>query len=345
MRRTIALLCCCILSGNPVFAAEPDPLFQSSETLEITLTAPIDEIDDARDKDTEYDGTLSYLDAAGTEIVLDASFSVRGNWRLDKGNCRYAQLWVNLRRSQVAGTIFENQNRLKLVVQCGRQDRYSDYLYKEIQAYDIFSELSELNFDTRSLNVTYIDSEDPDSVRTQPAFFIEHKNRIAERFAYTEVESNTVPRRELNPLQGTLVAMYMYLIGNVDFSIIQGPQGEECCHNAKQFQNTSGEYFPIPYDFDASGFVDASYAPEPDPRFNLRSNRSRIYRGFCVDPTVLDAAVQIFQTKRERITAIVTDAPNVAARATNRNTRYVGDFFEVLDDARDFERAFVRDCR
>tara|TARA_Y100000031_G_scaffold114598_1_gene126743 strand:+ start:620 stop:1006 length:387 start_codon:yes stop_codon:yes gene_type:complete len=128
MRRIIALLSCWLLSGNPVFAADPDPLFQSSETLEITLTAQIDEIDDTRDKDTEYEGTLSYLDAAGTEIILDASFSVRGNWRLDKRNCRYAQLWGNLRRSQVAGTIFENQNRLKLVVQCRRQDRYSDYI-------------------------------------------------------------------------------------------------------------------------------------------------------------------------------------------------------------------------
>ena len=205
--------------------------------------------------------------------------------------------------------------------------------------------MSELNFDTRLLNVTYIDSEDPDSVRTHPAFFIEHQNRIAERFTYTEVETNTVDRSELNPLRSTLVAMYMYLIGNVDFSMIQGPEGEECCHNAKQFQNASGEYFPAPFDFDASGFVDASYATEPDPRFNLRSNRSRLYRGFCVDPAVLDAAVQIFQTKRERITAIVTDAPNIAARATNRNTRYVGDFFEVLDDARDFEKAFVRSCR
>lgn len=343
--RITAMLACWILFAGSVSAAEPDRLFQSSNALNISITAPMDEIDDTRDKEQEYEGTLSYLDDTGAEVVLNAAYSVRGNWRLDKRNCRYAQMWVNLQRSQVVGTLFENQNRLKLVVQCGSQDRYVDYIYKEMQAYDIFSELSELNFDTRLLNVSYIDSEDPDSIRTHVAFFIEHQNRVAERFGYDEVELNTLPLAELNPLQSTVVSMFMYLIGNVDFSIISGPEGEECCHNAKQLQDDAGEYYPVPYDFDASGFVDTNYAPEPDPRFNLRSNRSRLFRGFCVEQAVLDEALRIYQTKRDRIMSIVADDPNVSSRATNRNIRYLEDFYEVLDDERDIERAFIRNCR
>jgi hypothetical protein len=46
-------------------AAEPDPLFQSVDSLDITLTGPFTTIDRERDKDTEYTGdTLTYLKTA-----------------------------------------------------------------------------------------------------------------------------------------------------------------------------------------------------------------------------------------------------------------------------------------
>ncbi|NKB32220.1 MAG: hypothetical protein GKR91_03905 [Pseudomonadales bacterium] len=325
-------------------AAASDPLFAESEPLAITLTGPFDAINSARDREQEYDGSLSYVDSSGNEVMLDAAFSVRGNWRLQRGNCRYAQLWVDLRRSQLPGTLFENQNRLKLVVQCGRQNRYVDYLHKERQLYDIFSLVSDYYFDTRLLNVTYIDSEEEES-RTNPAFFIEHQNRLSDRFQLAENELHKVPNLELNRPQSTLVSMFMYYIGNTDFSIIEGPTGEECCHNTKLLVSDDGEYFPIPYDFDASGFVDASYAPEPQPSFNLRSIRSRLYRGFCVDEGILQQAADKYRQAEAEIMAIVSDTTYVSERSSRRNVRYTEDFFEVLEDERDYERAFIRRCR
>jgi len=148
----------------------PDLLFQSTEVLDITLTAPFRTIDRERDKEKEYEGTLSYLSDSGEEVVLDVNLTVRGNWRLQKYNCQYSQLWVDLRRRQTTGTVFENQNRLKLVVQCGRQNRYLNFLAKEQQLYQIFGELSEFNFDTRLVNTNYVDSENPGRSRTHLAF-------------------------------------------------------------------------------------------------------------------------------------------------------------------------------
>jgi len=333
-------LCACQAFGS----AAPDPLFSNADPLAITLTGPFDLIDDERDKEQEYDGSLSYADAAGTEVVLDAAFQVRGNWRLNPSNCRYSQLWVDLRRSQLPGTIFENQNRLKLVVQCGRQDRYADFVNREKQLYDIFALVSDYHFDTRLLNVTYLDSEEEES-RTHIGFFIEHQNRLADRFLMEENELEQIPRSELNELQSTLVSLFMFYIGNTDFSIIQGPPGDECCHNSKLLIADNGEYFAIPYDFDASGFVDASYAPEPLPQFNLRTNRSRLYRGYCVSDEVLQSAVAIYRDVQEEMMAIVSDTTYLSERATRRNVRFTEDFFEILDDERDFERAFIRDCR
>ncbi|HJO12540.1 MAG: hypothetical protein QGG67_13930 [Gammaproteobacteria bacterium] len=345
MNRLPILILYCLLPVAVLGADAPDPLFDSADMLDLTLTAPFDLIDDERDKEKEYEGSLSYLDATGAEVVLDAQFSVRGNWRLDKRNCRYSQLWINLRRGQVQGTLFENQNRLKLVVQCNRANRYADYIIKELQAYQLFSELSEIHFDTRLVNVSYADSERPNNSRNHIAFFIEHQNRLADRFGFSEVELNTIPREELNKQQSKLMSLFMYLLGNTDYSMIQGPEDEECCHNAKLLQNPAGEYIPVPYDFDASGFVDTTYAPEPNPAFSLRNNRQRLYRGFCVSEEELNGAIAEFMESREQMTAIVADTTYVSSRSANRTLGYMEDFFEILEDPRRIEREFVDDCR
>ena len=137
MKRLLSILSIWAFTGVVSGAAEPDLLFQSADPFDITLNAPFRLIDRERDSELEYDGTLSYTDDSGEPVLLDVTLSVRGNWRLQKGNCRYSQLWVNLRRGQVPGTIFENQNRLKLVVQCDRSDKYASYIVKEEMLYQI----------------------------------------------------------------------------------------------------------------------------------------------------------------------------------------------------------------
>ncbi len=345
MLKRLSLLLIPILTSVSLEAAESDLLFQSTERLEVTITAPFGRIDKERDKEIEYAGVLSYVDSAGATINLDVELAVRGNYRLIKSNCRYSQLWVDLKRGQLEGTLFANQNRLKLVVQCGRQNRYADYLVREQQVYTMFSEISDYDFGTRLLNVTYVDSEDEDDVRTHVAFFIEHQNRLADRFGMDKVESNGISRTELNARQGVLVSLFMFLIGNTDYSIIRGPENEACCHNSKLLVNADGEYFPIPYDFDASGFVDASYAPEPRPDFNLRSNRSRLYRGFCVPDDILSAAIKTYQDAKEGLNTIIGDTTYIGVRAVNRTIKFVDSFYEVINNPRKLQREIVRGCR
>lgn len=338
----LVLFCGLTISAQ---TAEPDPLFRSDIPLDITLEAPFEQIDRDRDKDAEYEGVLRYIDATGVEVTLDIALEVRGNWRLRKDNCRYSQLWVDLKRGQTPNTLFAEQNRLKLVVQCRAQTRYREYLAKEQQLYSAFAALSDLHFDTRLVNATYIDSEDPDESRTHLGFFIEHQRRLKDRFAMEDVELNTISYGDLDPMQSALVGLFMYQIGNTDYSMIQAAEGDECCHNAKLLVDESGRYYPIPYDFDASGFVDASYAPEPNPSFGIRNNRSRKYRGFCFEPEQLNAAVARILEERDSTYAIVSDASHISDRTANRSRGYMEDFYETLENERRFEREIVDECR
>ena len=325
--------------------AEPDPLFESDTPLNITFEAPFAQIDRERDKQAQYDGIMRYVDADGLEVSLDVGLEVRGNWRLQKSNCHYSQLWVDLKRGQTPDTIFAEQNRLKLVVQCRSQDRYRDYLAKEQQLYDAFENLSDIHFGTRLVNATYVDSEDTSSSRTHLAFFIEHQRRLRDRFDMEEVELNSISYITLDPMQSSLVGLFMYQIGNTDFSMIQAPEGDECCHNAKLLVDEAGRYFPIPYDFDSSGFVDANYAAPPNPSFGIRNNKSRAYRGFCFKPEQLNAAVARITAERDNTIALVADTSHVSTRTADKSVRYMEDFYEVLDNQRRFQRNIIDDCR
>lgn len=334
----------CMFSANAQ-SAEADPLFQSAVPLDITFEAPFAQIDRERDKEAKYDGVMRYMDENGVEVSFDVELEIRGNWRLKKENCRYSQLWVDLKRGQTPNTLFAEQNRLKLVVQCRGQDRYKNYLAKEQQLYEAFANLSDIHFGTRLVNSTYVDSEDPDSSRTHLSFFIEHQRRLRNRFEMEEVELNRISRSDLDPLQSALVGLFMYQIGNTDYSMIQAAEGDECCHNTKLLVDATGRYFPIPYDFDSSGFVDARYAAPPNPTFGIRDNKSRKYRGFCLEPEQLDPAVARMTEQRDNTMAIVSDTSHVNDRTAKRSVSYMEDFYEVLDDQRRYQRDIIKDCR
>jgi hypothetical protein len=327
----------------PAYAAELAPLFQSQETLDITLRGPFRQIDRERDKDQEYEGALSYQTPDGQEVVLDANFEARGNFRLSARVCRFSQLWVDLKRGQVPGTLFADQNRLKLVVQCRPQSRYEAYLIKEYLAYRMFSELSDYDFKVRLVNVTYEYTDNEGESRTHLGLLVENKDTVAERHGTETYEENTVSLSALDPRQSTLVALFMMMIGNTDFSLAAGPEGDECCHNAKLL-DTGGAYLPVPYDFDGSGFVDANYAADPDPSFRIRSNRQRLYRGYCMHNEQVEQVLPVFGNAQDDIMGLLNDT-RLSSREIGRAVSYMEEFFDALNDPDKVQDRIIEVCR
>lgn len=335
-----------LLAFSPMLAAEQlDTLFSGSEIIDLRLEAPFSLIDSERDKEKRYDGKLSYMDAEGERIFIDANFEARGNWRLVKENCRHPQLWVDLKKNQTEGTLFENQNRLKLVVQCDRDSNYRESLLKEQLAYDLFSMFSDYNFDTRLFNISYVEAGETKASRTSLGFFIEHQNRLAERFQFEKVKENSILPSKLNSLQASLVAVFSFLIGSTDYSIIQGPAGDDCCHNSKLLKSEQGEMFAFLYDFDNTGFVDASYAAGPSPNIGTRSSKQRVYRGFCIHDETLDQALTIARDKQSAVVAAITDHPLLRKRSKRESLKFVSEFYEILENQKKVEKLRRDSCR
>ena len=102
-----------VLAMPTAEAGSVDPLFQSQAPLKVEITAPLSTL--VRDRsETEYlPGGFSFKEADDTLVELDVQVRARGNFR--HRNCDFPPITLNFRRSQVEGTLFEQQNKLKMV--------------------------------------------------------------------------------------------------------------------------------------------------------------------------------------------------------------------------------------
>ena len=316
-----------------------DPLFTSDEVLEATLTAPLTTITKNRSVEEELPGTLR-IGNKDYEVAVRA----RGRFRRDKDICDFPPLRLNFKKSETKDTLLHGSDKVKLVTHCeDGSTRYDQYVIREYLAYRILNILTDDSFGARLLRITYVDSEGKRKDREHFGVLIEHRDRLAKRRSreYLEIPKTTVA--SLDPAHTNIVSLYQYLIGNTDFSPVQGSPGEPCCHNHVLFGNEGEPFVSIPYDFDQSGIVDAEHAG-PNPRFNLRDVTQRLYRGRCVNNHLLPQTIDLFKAKRPEIEALVTNLDGMAKNSRRKVLSYLDRFYNVIEKPKSVERSLVNAC-
>lgn len=337
----LVTLPCLILPAKADDSSLPDLLFQSDEPLDVTITAPLTTLIKERSKDDYLAGVFQYTNADGSTVDFDLSIRARGNFRHE--TCQFPPIRLNLKKKQAKGTLFDNQDKLKLVIQCEKNDRYEQMVLKEYLAYRILNSLTDSSFRVRLLRVTYVNTEKDDENKTRYAFVIEHKNRLAARLNSEVMEVKSRKVSDLEPELLNLSSIFQYLIGNTDFSPIAGPPGDSCCHNYVLFGNDTDLTVAIPYDFDQAGFVNAPYA-EPNERFRIRSVRQRVYRGRCANNEHIEASLSRFNSLREEIYDLVHKQEGLEEGVSKKLIRYIDDFYKLIGDPRDLERKVIKRC-
>ena len=319
----------------------PDPLFQDDATLAVTITAPLTTVAKERPKEDYVPGQFSFTAADGTSVSLDVEIRTRGHFRHE--TCDFPPLTLNFKKSQTDGTLFDKQDKMKLVVHCDDSKRYEQAVLREFLAYRILSQVTNLSFRVRLLRVTYVDSEQRRDEQVRYAFLLEHKNRLAKRIGRKDLEIARTKVSAIQPDQLNLTSVFAFLIGNTDFSPVAGPPDDECCHNYVLFGNDVDPILAIPYDFDQSGFVDAPYAL-PNENLRIRSVTQRLYRGRCANNEHLEESIGMFSNERDKLFALIADQEGLDSRARKQVTRYLDDFYEIIDDPRDVQRKIINKC-
>jgi len=176
-----------------------------------------------------------------------------------------------------------------------------------------------------------------------PGFFVERKKNVAKRNNLKAATSATqlVPE-QLDPAQAALLDLFQYAIANTDYSLIRGVAPGECCHNAKLLGETV--YYPVIYDFDNSGLINASYA-FASASLPIKSVTRRLYRGYCRDRTTLEAANNLILKNKQAILDLFANDTVLAKAGKKRAASFLGTSFDWLSNPKKFQRNIVSTCR
>ena len=131
------------------------------------------------------------------------------------------------------------------------------------------------------------------------------------------------------------MTLLQYLIGNTDYSIF-------ALHNVKLVQNPQGTIYPVAYDFDYSGLVNAEYAIA-DRRLFLTSVRDRLYRGPCRTAEELEPLLATFRARKNEVLGLVDTIPDYKPAARDQARDYLDDFFSLIEPKR-VKRNLIDSC-
>jgi len=339
-----------ICSMQALYAQEkpgkPDKLFSSNDTLDITITGPWRDLQRDKKNQDPYPAKLEYTDALGKPVQLDVTIGRRGITR--QRICDFPPIRLRFNKANVKNTVFRGQDSLKMVTHCEKAERFQQYYIQEMLAYRMYNLVTDFSFRVRALNVTYVDSETGDTDKDRFAFLIEDDSDVAKRHDLKKIDIPKINVSQLEPRVASELSLFEYLIGNVDWSSLRGPDPDECCHNVKLIGprplQAGDTAYPIPYDFDSSGLVNAHYAVPPDG-VPIKTVKQRLFRGYCVFNDTLEDARQEFLRQESAIYALFNNESRLYSSTRRKSIKYIEDFFDDLKNPKDFERRIIRKCR
>ena len=108
--------------------------------------------------------------------------------------------------------------------------------------------------------------------------------------------------------------------------------------------DTLARPYVVPYDFDYAGFVNAPYAI-PNEGLGITSVTQRLYRGFARTMDELKANLNIFKEKKDTIMSYLTNFPLLNVKDKRDMTRYLEEFYEIIDDKNSVRSVFITNAR
>jgi len=324
-------------------ACGESPLFESDQTLAITIEAPMRDLIRQRMKKPEFDAVVSYTDSSGAVRSINAKLASRGNARLE--TCDYPPLRLDFTGEKTVGTVFEGQRRLKMVTPCERGSSAESWMHIEYGVYRAYNEISEFSYKARRIDVTLQDSTSSRWQREMPTFVIESTEELAERKGRVSIRPPKIETGQFNSFELMNNALFQFLIANTDFAFKRGSSGEGCCHNGRVLaeKGRQDDWIVVPYDFDQAGIIDTDYAL-PDKRLKIKNVRRRLYRGFCWHNDRLPQAIAAFNEKRQALTAALVPA-DVSSSTMKRISIYIDLFYEIINDPGELQAEVLDKCR
>ncbi len=337
-----------LILGNPTFSQSLNAvaesgrmtvLFQSSEALPIKLNYSIRDIRKGTKDSTYIDTQLSYLQDSSW-VSFGIGIRTRGNFR--KEHCYNPPIKIKLQKEHVKETLFEGNKRLKLVLPCLILKRSNDDILKEFLAYKLYEKISPYHFKSRLVHIEFAEQRPNKSIdHWFKGILLEDDKNVARRFNGQLISRSVHPLQQ-NALTSIQNDMFQYMIGNTDYS------------TAYQHNQTlifvDKATIPLPYDFDMSGLVDASYAVVseiPNEPVDITDVKQRLFRGFRRETALMQQVRKEFLENKEILLAVVDGLSGSFddAKEFSKTRKYIEGFFDILQSDASFKREILDKAR
>ncbi len=316
------------------------PLFQSHDMLHIRIATDLNDLlEDIGDERKYHKSQLFFQTTAGDTAMVPVKLKARGNFRRNRSNCNCPPLRMKFDSAKVVGTPFEGQKKVKLVTHCqNKKSIYEQNLLLEYLIYRMYNELTAASFRVRLAHITYYDITGKEEPIMKYGFMIEDVKDMAARNGSVYLKRAVIHPEQAQREQANMLATFMFMIGNTDFSI--GKQ-----HNARLItKDATSLPVAVPYDFDWSGLIAAPYA-KPNPILQLPSVKTRLFRGFCRTEEEFEKGFQEFRSRKEAFFALIDELPDLEPKIEANTKKYLNSFFDIINDPKLIKREFYRRCR
>lgn len=265
------------------------------------------------------EGILSW-EKNGRRVELPVRTKARGKTRREV--CDFPPIKLKVDSSfQLAGTLIR-EGKYKLITHCLDDLQYEDLLLREYTAFKIYEQLTEKGYQSLLFKINYLDKNGRYPAQTRYMVLLESTNELEERLAAVELE-DAAPLKQVHRDQYNLFVLYQFMIGNTDWNLANR-------HNVKLLQQEGKAPFPVPYDFDFSGLVNAPYA-KPYPTMPIQNVQDRFFQWRGKDRQTLEPLVHEFKTKRKQIIRQCDLLREEHPDAWEEMVTYLETFFQEID--------------
>ncbi len=334
MRKSIILILG-VLFTTVLFAAStqnnnPEPqksifdVLNYQEVMEITLEFEVDKMLSNRRSEDEFAGTMTFEDQTGEKQTWKTKINMRGRFRRTRCT-EMPPLKLNFKKGALKDAGLAKFDDFKLVTQC-IQDASSakEYLIKEYLAYKMFNHLTDYSFRVQMLKINFVDKTTGEK-RKQWGFLIEDTAQMRARVgAEKHDQIFKIEKDQIDSKSLKITSLFEYMIGNLDWDVKQR------FHNMKPISK-DGKVIPVPYDFDFSGLVAASYATV-NPNFAVKSMQDRLYLGYAEDLEDSEEIIQLFKDKKEAMIDEIKDCKKLRREVRLEMIRYINSFYKGIED-------------
>lgn len=313
--------------------AQNSILFGSDQPLEIIVNVDIKKLIKSNSEDEFLDGQIT-IDSKTFPIRLKP----RSNYL--KESCSFPPVSFNFSKTEFDDKSLKQLEKMKQVNACELQKTYEQYLLREYLIYRAFRLFSEKSLQIRLLKIDYVDQKGKAETVTRWGFVLEDQYDMASRLDGVMVKSERVDEKNTNRQQMVMLAIFQFMIGNTDWQVSK-------LHNiylVKLLADTKAEPYPVAFDFDYTGMVNAAYAT-PSPVLGIESFRERLFLGKCYSKQELQNSINVFIDKKEALYQLYQNFEQFDEVSLNESISFLNSFYDIIEDESKWEQFFIDNCR